>query len=270
MPRVVLLLLISMGTLLLAPFAAPYDIRGDTLVTDVSKQPPSLAHPMGTDGSDRDLLSLVLKGSQTSIIIASGAVFLSLLVGVSVGTLAAFSGGWIDTMLMRLTDVTLSIPRFLILLCVVSLSAGHLNAFKLILLIGLTGWFDICRLIRGEVAGLLNREWVLAAHAAGARQFRIAHRHILPHLLPIIVVVVTLGIGRTIVLEAALMYLGAGVGGSSLGSLLREGSGVMITTWWLTVFPGLAIVLIVLAFNALGEALRDILSPEQVLSWPTS
>lgn len=268
--RPLFLLLLFILSILVAPRFAPYDIRGNPELSGRNRQPPSALHVMGTDATDRDLFSLVLKGSQTSLMIAGGAMTLAMLAGIIVGSIAAFAGGWIDTVLMRITDISLSIPRFLVLLAVTSLSRHGLTLVQMIVVIGLTGWFDIARIVRGEVSALLTRDWVLSSQAIGVGQLRLATRHILPHLVPMLVVVMTLGIGHTIVLEAGLMYLGSGTGGTSLGSLLREGSGIMITTWWLVLFPGLAIAFMVLACNALGDALRDVFAPEQVHAWPTT
>lgn len=268
--RPLFLLLLFMLAILVAPRFAPYDIRGNPELSGHNRQPPSAAHVMGTDATDRDLFSLVLKGSQTSLIIAGGAMTLAMLCGIIVGSIAAFAGGWVDTVLMRVTDISLSIPRFLVLLAITALSTQGLTLAQTIIVIGLTGWFDIARIVRGEVSALLTRDWVLSSRATGVGQLRLATRHIFPHLVPILVVVMTLGIGHTIVLEAGLMYLGSGTGGTSLGSLLREGSGIMTTTWWLVFFPGVAIALMVLACNALGDALRDVFAPEQVHAWPTT
>ena len=264
------MLLLFLMVVAVAPLFSPYDQARITAVSPARNQAPSLDHPMGTDQTDRDVLSMVLKGAQISLMIGVCSVAIALLVGTTYGALAAILGGWGESLLMRTTDVTLAIPRFLILLAVTSISGNALTSLQLILLIGFTGWFGIARLTRGEVSALLQRDWVLASKATGVGSVRLAVRHIFPHLVPMLMVVTTLGIGHTIVLEAALAFLGAGSSGASLGILLHSGSSIVASTWWLAVFPGLAIVLLVFACNALGDALRDVLSPEQVHSWPTT
>jgi len=269
--RSVLLLWGFMLTILVAPFFAPHDIRSPEQVSTTQYQPPSPNHVMGTDNLDVDLFSKVLKGSQVSLIIASTATAITLAIGLAYGMICAIAGGWYDAVLMRITDISFSIPRFLILLAISSVVTEPLSVPQLILLIGMTGWFDVARITRGEVAGLLKRDWVLAVQATGVGHLRLAARHIFPHLVPILVVMATLGIGHTVVLEAGLMFLGAGGLNGSLGNLLQDGSGISsMTHWWMVFFPGLAIVLIVLACNALGDALRDVFAPEQVHAWPTT
>ena len=263
--RVALLLVCFMVVILVAPFFAPYSVQSSVDVSSTKYQPPSLMHVMGTNKIDIDLFSLVLKGSQISLIIAATATAITLGVGLVYGAIAAFAGGWLDALLMRVTDIALSVPRFLVLLAVSSIVAAPLSTVQLVLLIGLSGWFDVARITRGEVASLLTRDWTLAARATGIGRARLALRHIFPHLLPLLTVIATLGIGHTIVLEAGLMFLGAGTSHASLGFLLQDGAGISsLAKWWLTVFPGLAIVLIVLACNALSDALRDVFAPEQV------
>lgn len=253
-----------------APIVAPYNPAEKTQVSTTPNQAPSLKHPMGTNQTDRDVFRMVLKGAQISLTIGVGAVLIAMIIGTAYGTLAAFLGGWAENLLMRVNDVTVAIPRFLILLAVTSITAKPFTSFQLILLLGLTGWFATARLTRGDVSALLKRDWVLASHATGVGRLRLAVRHIFPHLVPMLMVTATLGIGHTIVLEAALAFLGAGTGAASLGYLLHTGSSIFASTWWLPFFPGLAIVLIVFACNALGDALRDVFSPEQVHSWPTT
>lgn len=266
--RPIVLLVVLLVVVMLAPSFAPYDVSNITTVSPTKNQAPTWAHPMGTDQTDRDMFSRVLKGAQISLIIGVASVALALVVGTVYGAISAFFGGWVDSALMRLTDVTLALPRFLIILAATSISAKPLTAGQLIFLIGLTGWFATARLTRSEVSAMLERDWVLAARASGIGNGRLAVRHIFPHLLPMLTVVATISIGHTIVLEAALAFLGASSSGASLGTLLHTGSSVF-ANWWLPVFPGLAIVLIVFACNALGDALRDVLSPEQLPAWPT-
>lgn len=268
--RAVTLLVAFMLMVLIAPRFAPHDPQGGTSVSFTKFQKPSPSHPMGTDALDRDVLSRVLVGAQKSVLIALGAMSIALTLGAAFGMLAALSGGWVDALCMRFTEVAMSVPRFLVLLAVTSISSNAYSLLQLTLLVGLTGWFDVARLMRGEVAGLLSRDWVMASRATGVGRARLALQHIFPHLVPMLVVMATLGIGRVVVLEAGLSYLGAGSSAGSLGNLLHDGFSALGNKWWLTAFPGLTIVLIVLACNALGDALRDVFAPEQVHAWPTT
>jgi peptide/nickel transport system permease protein len=269
--RTLLMLGALMAIILVAPVFAPYSTSAGIDIPVARYQSPSWQHPMGTNKLDIDVFSLVLKGSQISLLIATGATMIALAVGTAYGMLAAFAGGKADALLMRATDIAFSIPRFLVLLAATSLPIQSFTSAQLIVLIGLTGWFDIARITRGETAALLSRDWAMAARSTGTSRLGLAMRHIFPHLVPILTVATTLGIGHTIVLEAGLMYLGAGSSNASLGFLLQDSAGLLgQTNWWLTVFPGLAIICIVLACNALGNALRDVFAPEQVHAWPTT
>lgn len=268
--RTVMLLLSFLLLVLMAPKFTPYNPDGGTSVSFTKFQKPSWSHPMGTDALDRDLLSRVLRGSQKSVLIAVVATLISLTLGTAFGMFAGLSGGWVDTVFMRFTEVAMAVPRFLVLLAATSIASGGYSLLQLTLLVGFTGWFDVARLARGEVSGLLTRDWVMAARATGTSRFRLALKQIFPHLLPMLVVVSTLSIGRVVVLEAGLSYLGAGSSGHSLGNLLHDGFAALGNKWWMTAFPGIAIVLIVLACNALGDALRDVFAPEQVHAWPTT
>lgn len=268
--RTIVLLVTLILVVLIAPSFSPYSPDGGAGIPTTKFQQPSLTHPMGTDQVDRDLMSRVLRGSQKSVLIALGAMTIALSLGTGLGLLAALSGGWVEELSMRITEIAMSVPRFLVLLAVTSISSNPYSLVQLTLLVGLTGWFDIARLTRGEVSGLLSRDWVMATRATGIGRIRLATKHIFPHLMPMLVVMATLGVGRVVVLEAGLSYLGAGGTGGSLGNLLHDAFGALGNKWWMTVFPGLAIVLIVLACNALGDALRDVFAPEQVHAWPTT
>ncbi|MEP6778329.1 MAG: ABC transporter permease [Gemmatimonadaceae bacterium] len=259
------LLILLFVVMIAAPIFAPYNPQGSTEEISLTQhQPPSLAHPFGTDQSDRDVLSRVLKGTQISLAISGLAVAVALLLGTAYGTLSAMLGGWADTLLMRIIDIALSIPRLLILLAVTAFWNSPTFP-QLAILLGFTGWFDVARVTRGETAGLLKRDFILATKAIGVGRLRLAIQHIFPHLIPILIVMATLAIGNTIATEASLMYLGAEMPlhTVSLGTTIQDGVG-KIQYWWITVFPGAAIVLIVLACNALGDALRNAFAPEQV------
>ena len=248
-----------------APLLAPYPPEAQLDIVRLTDLPPSAAYPFGTDPLSRDVLSRVIHGARTSLAVASASVLVSLVVGTGFGALAALSGGVTDRVMMRLLDIALAIPRILILLAIVAVFPSGLSFWAFVLIIGGTGWYDLARLVRGEMHGLLNREFVLAAAATGVRRRRLFVHHLLPHLLPVLAVSATLGVAQTIALEAGLGFLGFGIAGRpSWGSILNEGLTRVETQWWLTLFPALATAIAVLACNALGDALRDVFAPEQV------
>lgn len=227
---------------------------------------PSMAHPFGTDPLGRDVLSRLIYGTRVSLGIALLSVLVATTVGTLYGALAGWIGGAVDSVGMRLLDVAMSVPRLLILLCVAALW-DNLDMTGLVLLLGLTGWYEVARLVRGEVRALKSRDFVTAARASGVREGRILWRHVVPHIWPTLVVTATLGIASTIALEAGLSYLGLGVQppDASWGTILADGGAALgVSRWWLTLFPGLAIVITVLSCNALGDALREALAPGQV------
>ncbi len=252
---IAVLAFIAVAAPLLSPF--PYDAQLDIIA--LKSTPPSAQHWFGTDNTSRDVFSRVLFGARVSLLVAAASVTIALCVGTSYGAIAALAGGFWDALLMRTLDVLLSIPRLLILLAV-SAFWSPMPLLPLVVLIGLTGWFDIARLVRGEVHALLRRDFVLAARACGVRRARLLVRHILPHLIPALTVSATLGVAYTIALEAGLSYLGLGVQEpqASWGSIMRLGAAFVDTQWWMTLFPGLATIITVLACNALGDALRDL------------
>ncbi len=249
----------------LAPALAPFSPKIPANYDTVQLLAPSRAHPFGTDGSGRDVLSRILFGSQISLSLAFASVSLSLVLGTSYGAIAGLLGGATDRWLMRGLDVALSIPRLLLLLAVTAFWE-KLPLVALIILLGTTGWFDIARLVRGEVQQLRRRDFIIAAQATGVRGLRMLRLHILPHLIPLLIVNATLSVAGTIALEAGLSYLGLGVQPPtpSWGNIMAEGSGGMASQWWLTVFPGMATVIAVLACHALGDALRDRFAMDQV------
>jgi peptide/nickel transport system permease protein len=250
---------------LLAPLLAPYSPTAQPDIIGLKNQPPSLAHPFGTDQYSRDLLSRMLFGARISLSIALLAVVLSATVGTAYGLTAGYFGGRVDAVMMRLLDACLAIPRVLLLVAVLALWSP-VPLGTLIAIIGLTGWFEVSRLVRAEVLSVMRREYVLAARALGTPGFRIVWRHILPNVLNPIIVAATLGVGNVIMLEAGLSYLGIGARAptASWGSIFFDGSDAFQATWWIALFPGLAIVVTVLAFNVFGTALRDALDPHQL------
>lgn len=264
LPLVFVLMLAAVAVF--APLIAPFSPEELPDNYDVVKNfPPSATHPFGTDGLGRDVLSRVIYGSRISLTLAFAAVSLALLLGICYGAVAGLLGGAVDRWLMRFLDVALSIPRLLLLLAVTAFW-GALPLPALIILLGTTGWFDVARLVRGEVQALVQRDFILAAHATGVPRARLLGRHLVPHLVPLLVVSATLNVAGTIALEAGLSYLGLGVQPPtpSWGNIINEGAGVMEAQWWLAFFPGLAMVTAVLACHALGDALRDLFAIEQV------
>lgn len=223
-------------------------------------QPPSVAHPMGTDDLGRDVLSGVVHGARTSMLVVVSVVGLSTLVGVTVGAVAAFRGGIADDALMRITEVFQSVPRFFLAVVVVALFGSGLE--KLILVLGLTSWPMVARVVRAETLSLKQREFVEAARSLGARERRILVRHVLPNALPSTVVVVTLTGATVILLEASLGFLGLGDPTvMSWGYLASNAQRFLRVAWWMALFPGAAIFVAVLGLNLLGDAVNDLLNP---------
>lgn len=263
-PLALLGALISLA--LAAPWLSPAPPNEIAVSGLAATAPPSWAHPFGLDTYGRDVLSRVLHGARVSLAVATLSVTLAALVGVVYGTFAAWAGGWVDAALMRLLDVALSTPRLLLLLCVTALW-GTVSVTGLVLLLGVTGWFDIARLVRGEVRAILTRDFTAAARATGVPAPRLLWRHVTPHLIPTLAVWATLAVANAIALEAGLSYLSLGVQPphASWGNILLEAtSGFVRANWWMVLFPGLAIVITALACNALGDALRDQFAPRQV------
>lgn len=246
----------------LAPLVAPYDPAAQPDIVGLKSLPPSLAHPFGTDPFSRDVLSRVVYGARVSLSVATLATAIAVSLGTACGCVAGYLGGVADAVLMRGVDALLAIPRILLLIAVVALWR-ELPVWLLVLLLGGTGWFGLSRMVRGQVLALRGAEYVSAARALGAGATRIIVRHILPNVLPTIIVAAALGLGQVIVLEAGLSYLGLGIQppDASWGNIIQDGSDQIGTMWWVSFFPGLFIVTTVLACNALGDALRAALEP---------
>ncbi|HET9949959.1 MAG TPA: ABC transporter permease [Longimicrobiales bacterium] len=246
---------------LLTPLIAPYDpaAQGDLVLERFAG--PSATHPLGTDQFARDVLSRLLYGTRVSLLIGLLAVGISVTIGTLVGAAAGYLGGLVDSAIMRFVDGVISFPRLVLLITIIALFRPSI--FLITAVLGLTLWPDTARMVRGEVLGLREREFVQAAVALGASRTRIVLRHLVPNALAPVIVAATLGIGNTIVLEAGLSFLGLGVQPPtpSWGTMVADGRGVLLEAWWLATFPGLAIVLTVLAFNLVGDGLRDALDP---------
>lgn len=261
------LLLISALVLVAAaaPILAPFDPRAQPDIVALKSLGPSWTHPFGTDPLSRDVLTRVLYGARVSLRVAGLSVLLALLVGTGYGALAALAGGTIDRVLMRTLDVLLALPRLLWLLAVTALWDG-LPLSGLIVLLGLTSWYGVARIVRGEVQAQLKREYTVAARALGVRAPRFFVRQLLPQLVPVLAIWASIGVAQTIGLEAGLSFLGLGVQppDASWGTIMQDGASVMQSQWWLTLFPGLATLLAVIACNWLGDALRDIFAADQL------
>ena len=260
------LILLAVLTLsaLLAPALAPYDPDVQADIVSTRYQPPSLSHPMGTDRFGRDVFSRVLYGARISLSIGLLAVLIAITVGTAIGAVAGFFGGRLDAVLMRGVDLLLSFPRLVLLVVLVALFQPSIALVTLVL--GLTGWMGVSRIVRGQVLSVREMEYVTAARVLGFGRSRILLRHILPNVLTPVIVAATLGIGNTILAEAALSFLGLGVQPptASWGNMVASGRDAMLEAWWITTFPGLAIVFTVMAFNLVGDGLRDALDPRRV------
>jgi peptide/nickel transport system permease protein len=246
-----------------APLFAPYDPSAQPDIIHGKNQPPSALHPFGTDAYSRDILSRVLYGGRLSLSVALVATLVSITFGTAYGAIAGYAGGIVESVMMRILDALLSIPRLLLLIAIFALWQDlHLKAF--VLIVGLTGWYSLSRIVRGQVLAIKGEEFVISARALGAGGTRILFRHILPNVLTPIIVAAALGVGHVILLEAGLSYLGVGLQPPtpSWGNIIQDFSPNQIATlWWIAFFPGMAIVLTVMAFNVLGDALREALEP---------
>ena len=250
---------------LFAPLVAPHDPNAQLDIVRLQSLPPSFAHPFGTDPFSRDVLSRLVYGARISLSIGICAVVLSITFGTLVGAVAGFAGGSVDAVLMRLVDAASSIPRLLLLIVVIALW-GDIGVVRLTLLIAGLGWFAVSRLVRAEALIARESDYVTAARALGAPRRRLLLRHVLPNVVGPALVTSTLAIGNVILLEAGLSYLGIGVRPPtpSWGAIIQDGAERVGDLWWLTFFPGLAILITVFACNALGDALRDALDTGQL------
>ena len=260
MAGLIVMILLYIVTLV-TPLVAPYDPAAQGDIVTMRNLAPSWAHLMGTDKFGRDIFSRVLYGSRISLTIGFIAVGISVTLGTLVGALSGYFGGWVDTLLMRFTDMMLSFPRLVLLIVVIALFSPSI--WLVVGVLGLTGWMGTARLVRGEVLSLREREFIQAARALGMGDARIIFRHIIPNTMAPVIVSATLGIGQTILTEASLSFLGLGVQPPtpSWGNMVADGRDALIDAWWIATFPGIAIVVTVIAFNLLGDGLRDALDP---------
>jgi peptide/nickel transport system permease protein len=246
---------------LLTPFLAPFDPAFQGNLIEERLLAPSAVHPLGTDQFARDVLSRMLFGARVSLSIGFVAVGISITIGTVLGAIAGFLGGWIDSIIMRTVDVVISFPRLVLLITIIAFFQPSI--FLIVAILGLTQWPSTTRLVRGEVLSLREREFIQAGTVLGYSRTRLIFRHLIPHTVAPVIVAATLGIGDTIVLEAGLSFLGLGVQPPtpSWGTMVADGRNNLLGAWWISTFPGLAIVLTVLSFNLAGDGLRDALDP---------
>ncbi|WP_329525266.1 ABC transporter permease [Streptomyces sp. NBC_01462] len=251
---------------LFAPLIAPYDPNAQDLLMRL--RPPawqaggSGAHPLGTDQLGRDLLSRVVYGTRVSLLVGAGAALLAGVIGTAVGLASGYFGGWPDRVLMRLADVQLAFPAILLALAIVGFLGSGL--WYVILVLGFTGWVSYARVVRSEVMSLRSRDFVTEARAIGVTDSVIMRRHLLPNVMAPLATIATLHVAAAIVAEASLSYLGLGVPRETVtwGSMLADGQLYLGTSWWVAVFPGIALMITSLAVNITGDALRDVADPK--------
>lgn len=260
------LIIIVVGAAIFAPWIAPFspnDQMFDGLTIEGSPLPPDARFLLGTDLLGRDLFSRILYGAQTSLIIGVVANGLALFIGTVVGITAGYFRGWVGAVLMRFTDLMMAFPALLLAICLAAIFKPSLWIVALV--IALVNWVQTARVIYTETTSLASRDFIAAERTLGAGTWRILFRHILPHLLPTIIVWGTLGISTTVLLEATLSFLGVGVQPPtpSWGNIIFENQTYFQSAPWLVFIPGAAIIVLALAFNLVGDALRDVLDPTQ-------
>ena len=246
-----------------APIVSPYDPNKTNLL--LIFEPPSLAHPMGTDSLGRDLATRILFGGRVSLAVGVLAALLALTLGTLVGSVAGFYGGLTDAVLMRLVDVLLSIPRLFLLVLLAVVFGG--TVLTIILVLGALSWMRTSRIVRATVLSLKGREFIEAARCIGAGDVRIMVRHLLPNTVAPIVVAATLGVAGAIIAESTLSFLGLGIQKptSTWGNMLTDATTDMSQAPWVAIFPGVAIFLAVVSINFVGDGLRDALDPRRVV-----
>jgi peptide/nickel transport system permease protein len=246
---------------ILAHWIAPYDPSKIDIKNILVG--PSSQHLFGTDDLGRDVLSRMIYGARVSLEVGFVAIGIATLIGILLGAISGYYGGYIDSAIMRAVDIMLSIPTIFLILAVIAILEPSI--INIMIVIGLTSWMEPARLVRAEFITIKEREFVIAAHAIGATDRRIIMKHILPNGLSPILVSATMGIGGAILIESGLSFLGLGVQPPtpSWGSLLSAGKDNIEIAWWLSAFPGLAILITVLGYNLLGEGIRDALDPRQ-------
>jgi len=273
------ILLVLLAAAVFAPVMAPHDPMdvASLSLLDSFKPPLGLpdadwSNPLGTDNQGRDMLSAIMYGMRVSLLVGAGAVLFAIVVGIAIGLLAGYAGGAVDTLLMRVADVQLTFPSILTALMVDGVISAALprtlrDALRIdviIFAIGISLWPSFARTVRGSTLVERNKDYVLAAQVIGVASWRIMLTHVLPNVISPVMVIGTLGLGHAIVAEATLSFLGVGLPPTqpSLGTLIRFGNDFLFSgQWWVSVFPGLTLILMVLAINLLGDWLRDAINP---------
>jgi len=245
----------------LAPLISPHNPAEPNLKNILA--PPSLTHPFGTDTLGRDVFSRVIYGSRISLLVGFVSVGIATLIGLILGAVSGYYGGMTDEIIMRFVDLMMCFPTFFLILAVIALLEPSI--WNIMIVIGLTNWMGIARLVRAEILSIKNKEFILAAKAIGLPELKIIFSHILPNALSPVYVVATLGIGGAILTESALSFLGIGVQPPtpSWGNILTQAKDNIEVAWWLSLYPGLAIFLTVMGYNLLGEGLRDFFDPRR-------
>ena len=257
---IVLTIIVTGG--LLADIIAPAD-KG-RIDLEHSLEAPSLKHPFGTDSFGRDLFSRVTHGSRVSLTVGFVARTISIIIGLVMGLISGFYGGKIDSVIMRLADITFAFPTLLLLVAIMAVVAPGIST--LIAVLGVVGWAAIARLVRAQVMTIRKRQYVQAAESSGIGTFSLVFRHILPQCISPVIVVYTMGLGMTIMAESSLSFLGLGVQppSPSWGRMISDGIIFMRSAWWLTIFPGIILSLTVSSLNLVGDGFRDAFDPKYV------
>lgn len=257
-----IVLLIFTAAAIAAPWLSPHDPASVNLTQDTRLKPPSSTHLFGTDYLGRDVWARSLYGARVSLAIGFFSTAVSIGIGVIVGSLAGSYGKVVDTLLMRLIDLLLSLPMFFVIVILQSIVARP-SIINVIVFIGATSWMSTARIVRGQILSERENDYVLAARCLGVQKWKVMFRHLLPNILGPVIVAATLRVGRAILLESALSYLGFGVQPptASWGSMLAEARSYLKTGFWMALYPGLFLCLTVLAFNFVGDGLADALNP---------
>jgi peptide/nickel transport system permease protein len=256
-----IILLPMFACALFAPLIAPHNPVEPDLKNILLS--PSFSHPFGTDMLGRDVFSRVIYGSRVSLLVGFVSVGIATLLGLLVGAISGYYGGIVDEVIMRFVDLMMCFPTFFLILAVIALLEPSI--WNIMIVIGLTSWMGIARLVRAEILSIKGKEYVLAAKAMGLSHMRIIFSHVLPNAFSPVYVVATLGIGGAILTESALSFLGIGVQPPtpSWGNILTQAKDNIEVAWWLSLYPGLAIFLTVMGYNLLGEGLRDMFDPRR-------
>jgi len=262
--RVTISLLVLLGfysVALLAPMIAPHPPNEQILVNRFAA--PNLDHPFGTDAFGRDILSRAIWGARITLSISLVATLITVLIGGLVGLVSGYAGGWVDNVAMRITDLFLTFPVFILLITVVAVFGNSITL--LVLFLGLSAWPQTARIVRAEVLSLMKRDFLEAAKVMGARSPRIILVHLFPNVIPVLMVSATFRIGVVVLIAAGLSYFGLGVTPPTAewGNMVADGKLYLENAWWVSLFPGLLIVIIVFTYNILGDALRDALDPRR-------